>query len=128
MAYGADARQFHSVALLEVATASNNGIEEAARKISRLLLQNGADPEDADPTSDVEELRRSKFMNTALSKNYESVREMSKWMLVAPNVTREDMPYSDEQQFKRVQNAINQGRQDRELILGMMGDIRWTNK
>ena len=123
MAYGANASIFHSNALRE----SFSGAYDFQRKVAKKLLENGADPNAADPDSDDESMRRSPFMNAVFWARLGLVREMAKWMDNVPNIEVDDVSdailrrrTSRRKFLELINEEIELGRRERQVSLGKL--------
>ena len=112
LAYGADATLFHSHALREVF----HGSYYTQRNIAKILLQHKADPYAANSNADDINLRQTPFSRAVQFARFGLVGEMVKWMNQTPNIQAEDV--SERKYFKQIKAEIENGRRERDVLLG----------
>ena len=105
LAYGADPKLFHSNALKRVKAKDDFNQQ---RKISRLLMRHGADPNDKDPRPNNKESGMSPFEYAVDSFHLGQVREMAKWMETIP----------DGSFNSTIQHEIKEGQKERLTFSG----------
>jgi len=116
LAHGADAKAEYSQALYELSYYRLYGVENQ-KEIARLLLQHCANP-DADKPG-----RGTPFMMAVETASIGVIREMAIWMKEVPKIEREDVAEMYRDQFNDVEQAIEEGKNFRELVLDLFTQV-----